>query len=67
MPKLTNIELPKGQRRRATLTLDGTTAELVRQVARIEGRAKDITSVVNDMLVLYVETHHRDLKLTYEE
>jgi len=66
MPKLKDISAAPRQKK-ASLTVDAATAELVRRVANYEGRSKDITGIVNDMLVAYLQQTHPDWELDFAD
>lgn len=46
--------------KRATLTVDLDTAAIIRRIALAEGRGKDVTAVLNDMVQAYVAAKHPD-------
>ncbi len=64
MPKLTSVGVPKQNPSKSSIYLDADTADIVRRVATAEGR--QLTNVVNDMLVLYLRKTHPKWKLTFK-
>lgn len=63
--KLTAICVARGGR--GSLTIDSDVAQMVRALATLEHRGKDITGVVRDMLAEYVRAKHQDVKLVWSD
>lgn len=49
--------------RKASITVDADTAVIVRKIAVAEGRAKNMTAVLNDMIKAYLAAEHPDWSL----
>lgn len=52
----TNLE----KRTKASLTIDADTAVIIRRIAHAEGRARNLSSLVSDMVHIYVAEKHPD-------
>jgi len=51
------------EKKKASLTIDADTASIVRRIALAEGRARNLSSVVNDMVQAYITAKHPDWTL----
>ena len=52
----TNLE----KRSKASLTIDADAAGIIRRIAYAEGRARNLSALVNDMIQVYVAEKHPD-------
>lgn len=64
-PKLKGFKHQTKTKRKSSLSVDANLAQLVRKVASAEGR--QLTPLIHDMLLEYIERHHRDWKLEFED
>lgn len=51
------------EQKKATLTIDSDLAIIVRKIAATEGRSRDLTSVVGDMVRAYIAKEHPGWKM----
>jgi hypothetical protein len=52
---------------KATLTVDADTAVVVRKIASAEGRSKNLTALVDDMIRAYLAAKHPDWGFIVDE
>lgn len=52
---------------KASLTVDADTATVFRKVALAEGRSRNLTALLDDMIRVYVTSKHPDWKLVNEK